>query len=214
MGGRHSRRKPAPSVGRRPLADFDTHGCRYENISLKDPMQRRNSSPGLLDAIGIPANTWRDMQDTVFPWSLIWRNARALIGIQVADLLVSQELSIGQLRLLAFFRICERPLSLASWRAAIEPSLFALWMFFASVVEICSRVAPYSRCRDGPMNPHPGHSIWIWWAKSLPSLTVTCVNPSILQRSRKVNISSTLWSWKIGEILAMAVSIARTARAR
>ncbi len=58
------------------------------------------------------------------------------------------------------------------------------------------------------------HLMTIWWAKVSPSLTVISSNPSIFAMSKKLKVSSTLYSRKMGVVRADAVNVASRARAR
>ena len=54
------------------------------------------------------------------------------------------------------------------------------------------------------------HLITIWWVKVSPSLTVISSNPSIFAMSKKLKVSSTLNSRKMG--VARADEVAKTPR--
>ena len=58
------------------------------------------------------------------------------------------------------------------------------------------------------------HLITTWWVKVSPSLTVISSNPSIFAMSKKLKVSSTLYSRKMGVARADEVNVANRARTR
>lgn len=68
--------------------------------------------------------------------------------------------------------------------------------------------------RERRPKPPPPYSSVTWWAKLSPSLTVICLKPRNLAKSKKVKVVWTPSSANSGVARAIEVSIASTARAR